>query len=310
MTHAHPLGPLRASRPFSFDLTLSFLCSFAPTAGEQRTDDGTFSKAVALDDGGAALVELRRGHDPATLDGTVTSDRRLDAAALERVADRLRFQLSLDDDVGDFYARAERDAAFAPVVRRWFDHHHVKFPSPIEIATWAVLAQRAPIAVARRTKDALVAELGPTVTVDGVVHRAFPTAAAFADAPPAVLARIVGNSVKAPAIASIARALRDLDPHALLDAPYDEALGWLRALPRIGEWSAAFILFRGLGRMERLSPRPEPILAAARSVYGGLSDRALGAVAARYGRWCGYWALYLRRGGPRHERQGRAAAVE
>ena len=47
--------------------------------------------------------------------------------------------------------------------------------------------------------------------------------------------------------------------------------------------------------MERLANASDPILAAARRVYGAKSERELRAHAASYGAWCGYWALYLRR---------------
>ena len=47
--------------------------------------------------------------------------------------------------------------------------------------------------------------------------------------------------------------------------------------------------------MERLAENSGPIFAAARTVYGARSEGELRAVAERYGAWCGYWALYLRR---------------
>ena len=55
------------------------------------------------------------------------------------------------------------------------------------------------------------------------------------------------------------------------------------------------MLFRGLGRMERLADASGPILEAARRVYGSKTQRELRAIAASYGRSCGYWSLYLRR---------------
>jgi hypothetical protein len=48
--------------------------------------------------------------------------------------------------------------------------------------------------------------------------------------------------------------------------------------------------------MERLAERSGPIVAAAREVYGAIEEREVRRIAERYGAWCGYWALYLRRG--------------
>lgn len=105
------------------------------------------------------------------------------------------------------------------------------------------------------------------------------------------------DAARADAIVEIARAFSDPRFEASLrEASLEDADAQLRSLPFLGPWSRAFVLFRGLGRMERLASASDPILAAARRVYGPKSERELRAIAEGYGRWCGYWALYLRRG--------------
>jgi len=279
---------LRTARPFAFEHSLSFYCSFPPTRGEQRLEEGALTKAIALDDR-AALVTV---HDDLRCD--VTTRGAIDEATFERAIDRVRFQLSLDDDVSAFYALAHDDEKLAPVIRRWFGHHHVKFPSPFEIAVWAVLAQRN-MRTGKKTKQAIVETFGPRIDVAGEEHRAFPEPAAMTDV--RRLRDVVRDAAKAEAIAVLARTFAEIDvKKAILEQSYDEALAFLRTLPRIGPWSAAFIAFRGLGRMERLAERSDPIFAAARRVYGDVSDGAVRSIAERYGAWCGYWSLYLRRG--------------
>ncbi len=289
LTHRHDV-PLLPTAPFALEHSLSFLCSFPPTRGEQVVERRSLTKALSID-GEAAVISVREvdGH----LRCAVTTRRPLAPSALGRLISRVRFQLSLDDDLAPLRARAEGDPAFAPVERRWHGHHHVKFPSPFEIAVWAVLAQRNQ-RLGRRIKDALVAALGPRVEVDGVEHRAFPEPDAVLDG--SRVRTIVGDDARADAIVTVARAFRELDVERTLLAPrYEEAERFLRELPRIGPWSAAFILFRGLGRMERLAASSDPILDAARRVYGRRTERELRAIAEGYGPWCGYWALYLRR---------------
>lgn len=281
---------LEAATPFDFAHSLGFLCSFPPTAGEQIVDRRALTKATSID-GRAVLWSVREIAGELRL--TVTAPRMLDGRALDRVVERVRFQLSLDDDLTPFVASAEADERFAPVERRWHGHHHVKFPTPFEIAIWAVLAQRNQ-ALGRRIKDAIVRALGPRIVVDGIEHRAFPEPEAMLDA--ARVRAVVGDAPKADAMVTIARTFRDHDvAQTLRSGSYDEALSFLLDLPRIGPWSAAFILFRGLGRMERLAENSGPIFAAARSVYGQRSESELRAIAESYGEWCGYWALYLRR---------------
>ncbi len=67
----------------------------------------------------------------------------------------------------------------------------------------------------------------------------------------------------------------------------------------IGEWSATFIMVRGLGRMEYIPLTETRLLEAASKVYGHgkeLSREELIHLAERYGPWQGYWAHYLRVG--------------
>jgi 3-methyladenine DNA glycosylase/8-oxoguanine DNA glycosylase len=150
------------------------------------------------------------------------------------------------------------------------------------------------MAVARRVKDAIVARFGTAIAKDGVTHSAFPELATLARAEPSAIAEVVRHAAKAEAISVVTRALFERGQSWLESAPFDDVDRWLRALPRIGEWSSAFILFRGLGRMERMSQRGGPIYEAARSAYGAIPDARVDAIADTYGAWRGYWALYLR----------------
>lgn len=285
---------VRLATPAGFELghSLSFLCSFPPTRGEQRAVEGELTKVWSVE-GQAVLVSLRADGD--ALAARLTSRRPLSAPARASLAARVRFQLSLDDDLTAFEARAAEDVAFAPVARRWRGHHHVKFPTPFEISVWAVLAQRN-MRAGRRLKDALVASLGPSITLDGVVHRAFPEPEAVLAAGEPRLCALGLDAARSQAILTIARAFTPPSYERWLrEAPIDVAEAELRTLPRIGPWSAAFVLFRGLGRMERLADASGPILEAATKVYGRKTERELRSIAASYGSWCGYWSLYLRR---------------
>jgi DNA-3-methyladenine glycosylase II len=281
---------LEAAAPFAFDHSLSFLCSFAPTAGEQEIAPRTLTKAYALGD---RAVLTRVTETPRGLTCALESETPLTDAEQKRIVDRVRFQLSLSDDLALFDARARADRSFAPIARRWRGHHHVKFASPMEITAWAILAQRN-MRAARPVKDRLVRALGPSITSEGKTHHAFPEPRALTDV--RAVRPLVRTDAEALAIANAAHVLSTPGfVRTLLSTSYDEALGLLRELPRIGPWSAAFILFRGLGRMERLADRSGPIFAAARRVYGPKRDAELRGIAESYGAWLGYWALYLRR---------------
>jgi DNA-3-methyladenine glycosylase II len=111
------------------------------------------------------------------------------------------------------------------------------------------------------------------------------------------LSQVVKHPVKAAAIAAIARAFTRVDEAWLRRGPFAEVQAFLSGLPRVGAWSTAFILFRGLGRMQELEIAEGPLLDCARQVYGPRVD--IRRVAAGYGEHVGVWCLYLRTVGAR-----------
>jgi DNA-3-methyladenine glycosylase II len=85
-----------------------------------------------------------------------------------------------------------------------------------------------------------------------IIYRAFPEAAELAAEGEAVIAGAIRHAVKARRIYSAAVALAGVEEAFLRSGPVDEVSGRLTAIEGIGAWSAAFVLFRGLGRAERL----------------------------------------------------------
>jgi DNA-3-methyladenine glycosylase II len=208
--------------------------------------------------------------------------------------------------------------------------HQVKFPTPFENAAWAVLTQRAPISMARQMKQAVVARFGASLDISPASsrasgpnpdagagfprpadlgtgssrHWAFPEAATLAAVPLPELAELIHNERKAQYLAAVSAAFAGVDEAFLRAGDYETVLAWLRAIKGIGEWSADFILLRGLGRMQQLHFTSASIFekrmsAAVSRVYapgGALTGPEMAPLAERYGEQQGYWALYLRTG--------------
>ena len=89
----------------------------------------------------------------------------------------------------------------------------------------------------------------------------------------------------------------EVDEAFLREGSYDEVSRWLRAIPGVGPWSAAFIMIRSLGRMERLPYGDHALMRMAGDVYGGgqpLPAEEVQRLADHYGDLQGYWAHYLR----------------
>ncbi|WP_394845947.1 hypothetical protein LZC95_00605 [Pendulispora brunnea] len=292
-------GELLVQAPADFAHMLSFMRGFAPMAGEQCLGRSSVT-AARMVDGRPVVFELTATDDPERLAYRLHSETPLSFDARVRLLRRVRFQFGLDDDLAAFYDLAERDRAFSRVVTQLYGMHHVKFPSAFEAACWSVLMQREPMARARQTKRALVERFGASLEVEGHVHWAFPEARAIAGASPSAVAEVVRHPKKAAAIFTLARAFAEMPDDFLRTASHTEAESWLRALPMIGDFSATFILFRGLGRMQRFAAaQNEHLVEAARRVYHAptLSDTDISNMGDRYGEWRGYWALYLRASG-------------
>ncbi|MFJ9843689.1 DNA-3-methyladenine glycosylase family protein [Kitasatospora sp. NPDC101155] len=293
---------LPAREPFDFRASLGFIGSFPAMAGQQGTAQAALTLAVR--EAGATLgVRLTAapgapGASGASgLDARLAAEQPITAEAVAAVTDRIDFYLGLSDDLAGFYRLARQDEPFARVVERLHGYHQVKFPSPFELLCWAILCQRVPMPVARQMKRALVEAVGNRIDVGGERLWAFPDVDQLARFEEAELVALIGNQRKASYLHRSVRLWAELDEHFLRTGPYQEVRERLLKLPGIGEWSASFLLIRGLGRMERIVLDKEMGRAVQR-VYGRPVDEAeFQRLAEHYGAWQGYWGHYLRVGG-------------
>ncbi|HLW01464.1 MAG TPA: hypothetical protein VKT82_22600 [Ktedonobacterales bacterium] len=284
--------------PFDFSKTLGFLKAFSPTAGEQALADATITKAVTLH-GQAVAFALRSAGtvEQPRLAYTLFSERPLSDEDHAAMADRIRFFLSLDDDLEPFYAIGRADPAFAATIERFYGLHQPKFLTPFEIACWAVLAQRIPMPIAHHIKLALVERFGSSISVNGETYRAFPEPAQLAAADPATLAAVVHNERKLEYLLAVTQFFQEVDESFLRVGDYTQVAARLRGVRGIGEWSSHFILVRGLGRMERVSILDQELAKAAAKLYNSgqpMPSADVQRIFDRYGVWQGYWAYYTR----------------
>ena len=214
----------------------------------------------------------------------------------DAAVDRISFFLSLADDLGNFYRIGYGDVDFAPVLQGLYGLHQVKFLTPFESASWAVLSQRYPAAAAQRTKQAITEKFGTSLEMNGQRYVAFPEPYRLAYVSEPDLGAIVKNQRKTQFLIGVAKAFAEKDERFLRTAKYDEVEKWLSQIQGIGDWSSKLILLRGLGRMEKIAVEKR-LLRAASKVYGRgriLTQSVLDQMAEKYGPWKGYWAYYLR----------------
>ena len=284
-------GTLKAVEPFVFQRSMDFLEGFGPMAGEQLIGDGALTKAMIVD-GRVVVFRVRdEGTGGSALSYELFSEDKLDDRSAKAAEDRISFFLSLDDDVQRFYSIAETDPAFYPKVRALWGLHHVKFPSLLEVSAWAIITQRIQQPVALRVMAALAEKYGGSLEVDGTMYWAFPDYQRLKVATPKELRVLTGNQRTAVRLESLLKRFNELDEGFLRTAPYEKAAERLRVVQGIGKWSSQFILFRGLGRIEKQEYNTKPVLQMLKEVYG--PEKTLDDINKAYGKWSGYWSLYL-----------------
>lgn len=161
-----------------------------------------------------------------------------------------------------------------------------------EIAVRAVVGQLISVTHARRILARLTVIAGQPLHANAAappLTHAFPTAAALAELPDATYREAGVPPAKIRAIRALAEqiathALR-LDPQA----PPEDTVAALRALPGIGDWTAQYIAMRALGWPDAF-PGTDYAL---RKVLGVDTIRAMNARTAHWAPWRAYAAIHL-----------------
>jgi DNA-3-methyladenine glycosylase II len=268
---------IATTKPFSFAQALLFVRRFPPCQGDFVLGDDSLTGVVALS--GRAVPFTLRGDREVTIE---TPDARVAPIAADFIG--------ATDDLAGFYAAADGDRAFRPILELLHGLHHVRFLTLAEIAVYSVMMQRTPITIASTYKRRFLAAFG-------LPHgelRAMPELASLGELDAETIATAIGNRRKAETIVNVVRGVAAIGATTLRDAPYETARDALLAIPGIGPFSAAAILLRGLGRMDETPI--QRFADEARAIYGDFDPRA---IARRYGRHVGYWSFYLKTGVPR-----------
>lgn len=265
---------------------------------EQEIRGGTFTKAVQANGRTIAFEVSDKGTvENPRLEFRAYSEAKFTDEVKELIADRINFFLSLQDNLKEFYEIAKKDEFILPSIKQFYGLKQVKFLTPFEIACWAILAQRIPMAVAHKMKEDIVKKVGGRINVKGVEYHSFPEPSNLAAAL-AKLPELVPNKRKAEYLSSVVEAFCRIDEQWLRSAPYEDVHDWLTDIKGIGDWSANFVMIRGLGRMEELSNVDPQLVFDVARIYAGKDAKATNEevcrIAEKYGKWKGYWAYYLR----------------
>jgi len=196
-------------------------------------------------DGRPAIVRVAQTEPRRVLFGAWANDR--DDA--EQAITRMRFALSVDDDLGEFYELYRDDPLIGASVRRRPWLRNARRPVAFEALAWAICEQLIEGGRAAAIERRIVFGLGPCCAESGL--RDLPSPAVLAACPPARLESFDLTQRRAIALVRAARAVAagriDLEgPH------HERAWQRLLAIPTIGRWTVEFLAVHGQGRYDVL----------------------------------------------------------
>ncbi|MDX6690143.1 MAG: hypothetical protein QOG15_1600 [Solirubrobacteraceae bacterium] len=245
-------------------------------------------------DGRPAVVRVAQTAPHAVLFGARAQDRE---DAHEAIA-RMRFALSVDDDLRPFYERFRDDPLIGPSVRRSPGLRLRRRPVAFEALAWAVTEQLIETVRANAIQRRIVRALGERCPDTGL--RDVPSPAALGGCSPARLESFDLSARRSIALVRVARevAARRVD----LDGPSHEG-GWRRllAIPTIGRWTVEILAQQGQGRYDVVPAGDLGFLKLlGRWQSGGrpaarADEAEVRALFARFGEWAGLAAAHALR---------------
>jgi DNA-3-methyladenine glycosylase II len=291
-------GTLRPVAPFDFDQSLDFIQTFSPMHGEQLVSETTLTRAAWVSQAPVAFKLRATGTvEEPELHYEFHADQALSEADVAALGRRITVYLSLDDNLHPLYDLIDSDPPFVAVKRELYGYHQVKFLTPFENTCWTILSQRNLLPIAQRMKRVLIKEFSAGIEVAGMQYWPFPGAKTVVQASVEDLTHLLRNSRRAEYVHGAAVAFSEVDDKFLREGAYDEVFGWLCDIPGVGDWSAALIMIRSLGRMERIPYGDKSLMRIAGQIYGDgqpVTPEELQRLADRYGDLQGYWAHYMR----------------
>lgn len=289
-------GYLYPTSPFDFNQSIAFLQSFKPTKGEQLYKGKSITKAVELSSISVIFSIYSVGSiEEPKLHYELYSNQPINEFSQIEAEDRMSFFLSLEDDLKDFYKLSQNDEVFLPIVKYLYGYHQVKFLTPFENACWAILSTRNPMDHAIKLKKELMQYYGDEMHLAGNNYFTFPSPRKLQDIEEDELNKIVKNQRKSSYLWNVIQAFNKFSEKELRTKSYQETYKKLLEIKGIGEWSASFILLRGLGKMEKLPLNEKVLNKSIEILYSNnKSEVNLKIIANRYGEFTGYWAHYIR----------------
>ncbi|WP_181300405.1 DNA-3-methyladenine glycosylase family protein [Staphylococcus pasteuri] len=287
-------GYLYPKKPFDFEKSLEFLRTFSPGKNEQKIDENSLIKAVQLDNQCFVFSLSSVGEiEQPKISYELSSNEPIKKDMQKKMERNIGTFISIDDNLEEFYEVGKNDEKFKPILEKLYGYHQVRFFSAFENACWAILSTRTPMNLAKKMKRDLSEKYGAYLKYDNEFYLTFPDANSLESISIEDIEEVINNSQKAKYLKNVIEFFTQEDNESLVKKEYKKVKEELLKIKGIGEWSASFILLRGLGFMEELPTNEKVLREEVRKLYKN-SDKEYEKLIDMYGDYIGYWAHYIR----------------
>jgi AraC family transcriptional regulator of adaptative response / DNA-3-methyladenine glycosylase II len=275
--------------PYDWDFMISFLATRA-IAGVEEVSGCRYARTIELN-GASGTIWVEPG-DGSWLKATIRFPR---LEALPTIIARIRRLFDLAADPLLIGSHLAEDPMLAPLVA---ERPGMRVPGAwdgFELAVRAILGQQITVTAATRLLGRLVTESGPRVDnirpeITGLTHL-FPRPERLASFD---FSRLGMPRARAAALSALAAAVA-ADPQIFaLHRSMDDAIGRLRSLSGVGEWTAQYIAMRELREPDAFPAADIGLLRAMADDQGRRpTPRQLLARSEKWRPWRAYAALHL-----------------
>ena len=224
-----------------YDFRLSWRM-FSALSGQNASRDG--SLAIWWEDRPTAIFLRQTSQDPAVIELIADPIPR----QTRQFQQHLRAVLNADLELEPFYRRLRRDKALRPVVNSLIGLKPFRPPDIFQMLVIAITEQQISMDAAHSIRERLLATFG---TPAGKLT-AFPRPQEIASLQAAELRACGLSQRKAEYLIELAGRVSsgEIDMASWENTPDDELIKLLSGYRGVGEWTAEYILVRGLGRID------------------------------------------------------------
>lgn len=219
-----------------------------------------------------------------------------DHAAAREAVRRMRFALSVDDDLAPFHALFADDPLIGRSLRTRPWLRVARRPDAFEALAWAICEQLIEFTRAAAIERRIVWRLGRSCPHTGL--RDLPTPARVAATAPAQLESMDLAHRRALTLGRVAREI-SRGATVLSQSDQQRTLRRLRRVPGVGPWTLAMLSLAGLGRYDAVPAGDVNLLKRVGRLLAGGDPRGFATesevheLLAPYGAWAGLAAMHL-----------------